>query len=109
MATIAECEEAFRELAARLATVDTDTPKPAVVNRTVSCTLRDLDIVFAARLQDGHLQDIKQVERPDAQLRLSVTSDDLIALTDGSLAFTKAWTSGRLRIEANMFRLCARC
>ena len=29
-------------------------------------------------------------------------SDDLLAVTEGTLPFTTAWSSGRLRIEASM-------
>jgi hypothetical protein len=105
VATVAECEAAFTELASRLGSVDDETRKKAAFDRSVSCTLRDLDVIFGAHLVDGELQDIKQVESPDAQLRLSVTSDDLVALTDGTLAFPKAWASGRLRIDASVFDL----
>jgi hypothetical protein len=105
MASVPECEAAFQELAHRLTSVDADTRKRAAFDRTVSCTLRDLDVIFAARLSDGDLHDITQVTSPEAQLRLAVTSDDLVALTDGSLSFSKAWTSGRLRIEASVFDL----
>jgi hypothetical protein len=105
VATVPECEAAFVELANRLSSVDDDARKKAAFDRTISCTLSDLDVIFAARLSDGALLDIQQVESPDAQLRLSMTSDDLIALTDGSLPFTKAWASGRLRIDASVLDL----
>ncbi len=109
MASLAECEAAFADLAAKLAGVDDATRKKALVDRTVSCSLPDLGAVFTGRLHDGHLVDIarqpEDASRPQAQLRLSVASDDLIALTEGTLPFTKAWSSGRLRIEANVFDL----
>jgi len=38
-------------------------------------------------------------------LRLTTTSDDLLALTDGSLPVMRAWTSGRLRIDASIVDL----
>ena len=85
--------------------MDHEARTKAAFDRTVSCTLRDLDIIFTAHLVDGNLHDIRQAKTPDAQLRLSVTSDDLVALTDGSLPFARAWTSGRLRIDASVFDL----
>ena len=104
MATVAQCEAAFGELAARLSKVDSDN-KRKVLDRTVSCTMRDLGVIFSGHLRNGELTDIHQVEKSDGQLRLSLTSDDLIALTDGTLSFAKAWSNGRLRIEANVFDL----
>ncbi len=105
MATVPECEAAFKVLAHRLSGLDSDSRKKAEFDRTVSCTLRDLHVIFAAHLVDGDLTDIREVDSAEAQLRLAVTSDDLIALTDGTLPFAKAWASGRLRIDASVFDL----
>jgi hypothetical protein len=105
VATIAECEDAFAVLAKRLSSVDPETRKRKVLDRSLCCTMSDLDVVFGAQLRDGGLHDVHRVEKASGQIKLSLSSDDLIALTDGSLAFAKAWTSGRLRIEANVFDL----
>ncbi len=105
MATVDECEQAFAKLAAQLATVDADTRRKVVLDRSVTCRLRDLDIVFAGQLRDGGLHDIRQVERPDGQIRLSMTSDDLVKLTSGQLNFATAWASGRLKVDASVFDL----
>ena len=46
--------------------------------------------------------------REKAQIRLTMTGDDLVALVDGQLHFAKAWGSGRVRLEAglrDLFRL----
>ena len=37
-----------------------------------------------------------------ADIRLTMTSDDLIALTDGDLSFAPAWASGRVKLEAGL-------
>jgi hypothetical protein len=105
VATVPECEAAFKQLATRLSGLDSNARKKADFDRTISCTLRDLDVIFAAHLVDGDLTGIRQVDSPDAQLRLALASDDLIALTDGTLPFAKAWASGRLRIDASVFDL----
>ena len=39
---------------------------------------------------------------PKADIRLTMTSDDLVALTDGRLHFGKAWASGRVKLEAGL-------
>jgi putative sterol carrier protein len=105
MATVEECEKAFHDLATRLGSVDPDQRKKVVLDRSLSCTLRDLGVSFAGRLHDGELRDIHQVEKADAQIRLTVSSDDLLRLTTGELNFAGAWATGKLRIDANVFDL----
>lgn len=105
MASVEECEKAFHDLAARLGAVAPQERKKVVLDRSLSCTLRDLGITFAGQLRDGELQDIRQVQKADAQIRLSVTSDDLVKLTSGELNFANAWATGKLRVDANVFDL----
>jgi hypothetical protein len=105
MATIEECERAFRILAEQLAGVDSDTRKKVVLDRSITCQIRDLGVIFAGQLRDGGLHDIRQVENHDGQLRLSVDSDNLLKLTSGELSFLSAWTSGKLRVDASVFDL----
>jgi len=105
MATVADCEKALASLARRLTSADPQTQRKAGFDRTLSCTITDLGVIFSAHLRDGELRDIKQAESPSAQLRLTTTSDDLLALTDGSLPVMRAWTSGRLRIDASIVDL----
>ena len=53
----------------------------------------------------GHLSDIADGDDPKAKIRLTATADDLLALVDGKLDMTRAWTSGRISINANPFDL----
>jgi len=105
MATIEECENAFHDLAAMLTTMDADKRQKTVLDRSLSCKLRDLDVIFAGQLRDGGLHDIRRVDRADGQIRLAMHSDDLIRLTTGQLNFAAAWATGKLRVDANVFDL----
>jgi alkyl sulfatase BDS1-like metallo-beta-lactamase superfamily hydrolase len=105
MATVEECEQAFHELAAKLAGADDNAKKQPSLNRSVSCKLRDLNVIFLGELKDGQLTDIRQVDRPDAQVRLSMTSDVLLELTSGRRSFASAWLSGAVTVDANVFDL----
>lgn len=108
MVSPAECEQALRELASRLADADGETRKKASFDRTMSCTLRDLDTAFAGRLKDGELLDVHEItaaEAKSAQVKLTMTSDDLVALVDGDLKMAGAWASGRVKVEAGVFDL----
>lgn len=105
MATITECETAFHALAERLADADPSARKKASFDRTLTCTLTDLDVIFGGRLRDGSLVEIKQVGQRDAQVKMSMTSDDLLEVVGGSLNLASAWASGRIKIDASVFDL----
>lgn len=105
MASVAECEQAFHALAERLAGAEANTRSAASFDRSLSCALPDLGVIFAGRLQDGTLTDIRQVDRKDAQVRLSMSSDDLMSLVAGDLNLGAAWASGRVKVHASVFDL----
>jgi alkyl sulfatase BDS1-like metallo-beta-lactamase superfamily hydrolase len=105
MASIEECEHAFHGLAAKLAGADPGTRQKASLDRSLTCRLRDLDVIFAGRLRDGKLLDIRQVDKPDAQVRMTMSSDDLLKLVAGELSMASAWATGRVKIDASVFDL----
>jgi len=104
MATLDQCQEAVAELARRL-TQAGDTVRTHATDRTISCRVLDLAVTFMAQLSDGELTDLQVVPmgaEPDpAQIKLTITSDDLVALVDGTLAFPSAWATGRVRLDAS--------
>ena len=105
MATVHECEQALHALAARLAAASPETRRASSVDRTLSCTLRDLGVTFGGQIRDGQLIDIAQAAKADGQVKLAMTSDDLVSLVDGKLNLVAAWTSGRVKIDARVFDL----
>jgi predicted lipid carrier protein YhbT len=105
VASVHECEQALRSLADRLAAVDAQTRAKHVVERTVSCRVPDLGVVFKGRLDDDGLSQIRQDDDPSAQVRLTADSDDLLALVEGRLGVPSAWATGRLKVEASVLDL----
>ena len=101
MASEAEVESAVRAVAARLSELDPELRRKHVIDRTVSCTVRDLDVVWSARLCDDGLCDVTATTSDRAQVRLHATSDDLVALVEGRLAVPAAVATGRLRVQAS--------
>ena len=101
MATVEECEQALADLADRLAANESARRKVSF-DRSLTCSIRDLDVVFAGRLKDGQLVDIRRAPSKDAQIKLSMSSDDLLALVDGRLKVAGAWATGRVRIDASI-------
>ncbi len=59
-------------------------------------------MTFRGRLHDGQLVDIVQERGPKPNIRLTMNSDDLIDLTDKRLAFSHAWATGRLHLDAGL-------
>ena len=102
MATMEQCLKALDSILGDLAR----NPAAAGLDRSLSCRLTDLQEVVLGRLSTGAVRDMHVVPDgpavPKADIRLTMTSDDLVALTDGRLQFGPAWASGRVRLEAGL-------
>jgi hypothetical protein len=102
MATVEECRTALEELSGRIGGADGDAGRAARLDRSLSCHLTDLGVTFSGRLRDGALHQVTTEERPRAQVRLAMTSDDLVAFVAGELNFASAWARGRVKLEASI-------
>jgi predicted lipid carrier protein YhbT len=101
VASADECREALHRLAAQLeakaANVDLD--------RSLACRVTDLDTAFHGRLTGGRLVGIADGDDPKAKIKITASSDDLVALLDGRLDVGKAVASRRVVLSANPFDL----
>ncbi|MFF2809276.1 SCP2 sterol-binding domain-containing protein [Streptomyces sp. NPDC058000] len=105
MATLDQCRAALDRLAHNLSSADGEVRGAAALDRSVSCRITDLDTTFVGRLAEGGLRDVTCVAGPPpdkAEIRLTMTGDDLVALVDGRLNFARAWSSGRVKLEAGL-------
>jgi hypothetical protein len=102
VATVEEVERALGMLADRLDTVDLELRRAVLPSpRTVEAQLIDLGVSFHSVLEDGTLGPIVAGPPDDPpDIRLSGTSEDLMALADGELRFRVAYASGRVKVEA---------
>jgi hypothetical protein len=102
VATMEQCMKALQGILGDLAA----NPAAQGLDRSVSCRLTDLHEVVLGRLGSGAVRDLHVLPHgpavPKADIRLTMTSDDLVALTDGRLAFGPAWASGRVKLEAGL-------
>ena len=102
MATMDQCLTSLQRILGDLAS----SPAAAGLDRSLSCRLTDLDEVVLGRLTSGAVKDLHVLphgpEVPRADIRLTMNSDDLIAMTEGDLHFGKAWASGRVKLEAGL-------
>jgi predicted lipid carrier protein YhbT len=105
MATVQQCRAALGRLSKQLDGVDPDLRVKHVPSRTVLCRIRDLEVAFTARLDPDGVHDLVQckgADEPAADVRLSIDSDDLLALADGTDDFLTAWLRGRIHVSASM-------
>ncbi|GAA3021959.1 hypothetical protein GCM10020229_36620 [Kitasatospora albolonga] len=103
MASTEECRTALEQLSRNLTGADGDVRQAAALDRSLSCRLTDLDVTFTGRLRGGEIADLTEHPGPPAtkaEIRLTMTSDDLVAMVGGSLKFASAWASGRVKLEA---------
>jgi putative sterol carrier protein len=102
VATMEQCMTSLKGILGDLAA----NPAAEGLDRSLSCRLTDLDQIVLGRLGSGSVRDLKVQpygpEVPKADIRLTMTSDDLVAMTDGDLHFGKAWASGRVKLEAGL-------
>jgi hypothetical protein len=105
MATIEECRAALDRLSENMATAEGGVRSAAAMDRSLSCRITDLDTTFVGRLAGGRITDVTTVQgvpSDKAQIRLTMTGDDLVAMVGGELNFAKAWASGRVKLQAGL-------
>ncbi|MFE2419890.1 SCP2 sterol-binding domain-containing protein [Streptomyces hokutonensis] len=108
MATIEECRAALEKLSDNMQKADGNVRAAAAMDRSVSCRITDLDVTFVGRLSGGRIvvdETVEGLPPEKAQIRLTMAGDDLVAMVNGGLNFAKAWGSGRVKLEANVFDL----
>ncbi|MCX4574058.1 SCP2 sterol-binding domain-containing protein [Streptomyces sp. NBC_01571] len=108
MATTEECRAALDKLSDNLAGAEGDVRSAAALDRSLSCCVTDLDTTFVGRLKDGRIEVLDTIQGPPrekAQIRLTMSGDDLVAMVNGNLHFAKAWGSGRVKLEAGLLDL----
>jgi len=90
-------------LAEKLNTSDHDKRKKNLPDRVLEVYFLDLDIRFRGDLVDGDLVNIREeTNGGKANIRLAMTSDDLLDMTEGRLKFAHAWATGRVRLDASI-------
>ncbi|MBB5431913.1 SCP2 sterol-binding domain-containing protein [Nocardiopsis composta] len=105
MPSVEECREAIDRVSGRIMEVDEADRRKHIVERSVSVAVKDLDTVFDMRLTKDGLQDVtsRATASPGdrAQVRITLASEDLVALAYDRLELTKAMFSGRVKIDAS--------
>lgn len=104
MATAEECRQALESLTGRISDLDPKHRADHLVERNVSCKVTDLGVTFMTQLGPDGAAPVEQVNGSGgrAQIRLSTSSDDLLAIAANPAGFGRAWLTGRLKVEASL-------
>jgi putative sterol carrier protein len=105
MATVDECRDALQKLAKRLADNAAQASQKLDFDRSLTCRIPDIGVAFHGRLSGGQIVDLADGDDPQAKIKLTAASDDLVALVDGGLNVASAWASGTLKIDASVLDL----
>jgi predicted lipid carrier protein YhbT len=101
VASEADCDKALRSLVDMLGRLPAEVRSKYIVDRTVSCRVSDLGVTWSARLCDEGIVGLTTGDDAKAQVRLSVGSDDLLALVEGRQSVPSAFATGKVRVQAS--------
>lgn len=74
-----------------------------VPNRTFEVFVLDYDQAYRGEVKNGKIVGLTFGEPgPRADVRMVLSSDDMVAINKGELKFATAWASGRVRIDASI-------
>lgn len=72
-------------------------------SRSLVVSIRDLDITYTCVFAGGRIDKLRKAEPAgDEDARITVSSDDLVALASGKMGVGGALLTGRLRVDAGM-------
>jgi hypothetical protein len=107
MATVEECRKALESLTARISDMKPDDRATFLVDRTLSCGIPDLGVTFLTRLGPHGADPVREALPEDgtAQIRFTANSDVVVSIADDPKSFARAWVTGRLKVQGNVFDL----
>lgn len=103
MASEQEVDQTMSSLLRRLEQIDPTYRSMLPSRRTIEATCPDIGVTYHAKWQAGEMSGVARGEAPGRpDIRITVNSDDLVAIADGSLDFARAYAENRVRIRAGM-------
>ena len=107
MATVEESRKALERLTARISDMNPDQRAANLADRTLSCEIPDLGVTFLTRLGPDGAEPVREASDGDkpAQVRFTANSDVVVSISDDPESFARAWLTGRLKVQGNVFDL----
>lgn len=103
MTSAEECRVALQKLAGRLSELSPAERDQYFGNRTISVTIPDLDVTYVTVLGSGD-DPVRAAApgEPQANIRMTANSDQVIALSEQPMNIARAWVSGKIKIQASV-------
>jgi predicted lipid carrier protein YhbT len=107
MATAEECRAALESLTGRIAEMDAKDREAHLADRTLSCRVTDLGLIFMTKLGPHGADGIRVVDNgtPPAQVRFTADSNTVVTIARDPGSFLRAWLSGQLKVQGSVFDL----
>jgi hypothetical protein len=107
MATAEECRKALESLTARISDMSADDRATFLADRTLSCGIPDLGVTFLTRLGPDGAEPVREAAAgvSPAQVRFTANSDVVVSVARDPGSFARAWLTGRLKVQGNVFDL----
>jgi SCP-2 sterol transfer family len=105
MATAEECRKALDSLTARISEMEPEERATMLADRTLSVRVPDLGITFLTRLTPDGAEPVREAREGDgaAQVRFTANSDVILSISADPGGFARAWLTGRLKVQGNIF------
>jgi predicted lipid carrier protein YhbT len=103
VATREEVDRTLKELVKRLDGADLDGASLPEHTRSLVVSVPDLELTYAAEYSGGRIRKLKVAKPPGdrADVRITVGSDELVALADGKSSLPMSLLFGRIRVDAS--------
>jgi hypothetical protein len=103
VATRREVDRVLRELVGRLEAAGSSAEAFSPGARSIACVITGLDVTYRAEWVDGRVRRLRLSRdgAAGADVRVSLASDDLVALAAGRASLAAALLTGRLRVDAS--------
>ena len=103
MASRAQVDRTLRKLVKRLDGADLDDADLPTDARSILCSITDLELDYRADYAKGKIAKLRIVDGDDAgaDVKISLSSDELVNLADGKSSLPMALLFGRIRVDAN--------
>jgi predicted lipid carrier protein YhbT len=103
VATPQEVDRTLKTLVKRLDGADLDGASLPEATRSIFVLIPDLQLTYTAEYSGGRIRKLKVVKSVSgrADVKITVGSDELVALADGKSSLPMALLFGRIRVDAN--------
>ncbi|WP_025274436.1 SCP2 sterol-binding domain-containing protein [Haloglycomyces albus] len=102
MATAAECRDILEKMVGSASKKADKYEGLKDFKRNMVCDITDLGVQFRGTIDDGKFSDLSEGDDPDAEVRLTIASDDLVKVKAKELSPAKAFLTGKVKIKASV-------